>query len=159
MASTFLSGDIIHETIERVGPRALAFGADCSGSMSAGIAVALQKQWPAFAEAFSAHGSTGKMQVGDIFAWRDGDIAIYALGIQKGGAKPKFSSFERALNAAIEHAASGGIHALLLPRLASGKSGVDWTRAKKLLTEIGTGSTTQLIVFEKFVRNADKPAA
>ena len=159
MASTFLSGDIIHATTDRSGRRALAFGADCSGTMNSGIAVALKKQWPAFAEAFFAHGSTGKMQVGDIFTWRDGELAIYALGIQKGSAKPKFSSFERALKTAIEHAAAEGIHSLLLPRLTGGKSGLDWTRAKKLLTELGTGSATQLVVFEKFVRNTEKPAA
>ena len=159
MASTFLSGDIIHATADRTGPRALAFGADCSGTMKTGIAVALKKQWPAFAEAFLERGSTGKMQVGDIFAWRDGELAIYALGIQKGAAKPKFSSFERALHAAIEHGAAEGIHALLLPRLAGGKSGLDWTRVKKLLTEVGTGSATQLIVFEKFVRNGEKSAS
>ena len=126
--------------------------------MNAGISVALKKQWPAFAEAFLAHGASGKMQLGDIFAWRDGDVAIYALGIQKGDAKPRFSSFERALLSAIEYGTAEGVHAILLPRLAGGKSGLDWTRVKKLLTDVGTGSTTQLIVFEKFVRNGEKAA-
>ena len=142
MASTFLSGDIIHAAIDRKGPRALAFGADCNGTMDAGIAVALRKQWPAFAEAFLTHGGTGKMQLGDVFVWRDGDITLCALGIQNNGSKPRFSSFERALGAAIERSAADGVHTLLLPRLAGGKTGLDWTRVKKLLVDVGHGSAT-----------------
>lgn len=155
MATSFLSGDILHAVGARSGPRALAFGADCSGSMHVGISVALAKRWPAFAAAFEAHARDGKVQVGDLYAWRDGELSIYALCLQKDSAKPKFSAFERALGAALKRAAFDGVRAVYLPRLASGASGLDWTRVKRHLTEIDGGDGAQLFVFEKFVRHVE----
>ncbi|MFO0664069.1 MAG: hypothetical protein U0174_08960 [Polyangiaceae bacterium] len=152
MATTFLSGDILHVLKEHNGPRALAFGADCSGTLSAGIAVAVKKEWPRFAEAFLAHAEGGKLQPGDVFAWSDGPLTIMALAIQRDGAKPKFSNVERALQGAIAKATEANVNTLLVPRFAGGKTGLDWTRMRRLLIELGTGSAMQITVFEKFVR-------
>ncbi len=153
MATSFLSGDILHAVEARSGQRALAFGADCAGGMSVGIAVAIAKRWPAFAEAFRAHAADGKVQVGDLYVWGDGDVSIYALCLQKDDAKPRFSSFERALGSALKRAALDRVPAIYLPRLASGKAGLDWTRVKRHLTEVGTGTGAQMLVYEKFVRH------
>lgn len=155
MATTFLSGDILHAVAARSGHRALVFGADCSGVMHVGIAVAVAKRWPAFAAAFEEHARAGKVQIGDLYAWRDGEVSVYALCLQKDSVKPKFSAFERSFGAAVKRAAADGVGALYLPRLASGKSGLDWTRVKRHLTEIGGADSAPIFVFEKFVRHVE----
>src|SRR5882672_10229960 len=108
--------------------------------MSAGIAVAVRQRWPEFADAYRAHCADNKFQLGDVFTWRpggEGDLVIYALGLQSGGAKPKISTLERATRAMIERAPADGVQAVLFPRIGAGKNGLDWLRVKRILTEIG----------------------
>lgn len=157
MPTTFLKGDILHEASEGTGPRALAFGADCAGTMDAGIAVAIRQRWPALADAYRAHCSDAKFQLGDVFAWRpegEGDLVIYALGLQSGGAKPKLSAFERAARALVSRAEADGVQRVLLPRFGAGKDGLDWLRVKRILTDISRGQPVNLVVFEQFIRQA-----
>src|SRR4051812_19735164 len=110
MPVTFVKGDLLAEITRAEagnGPRAIAFPAECEGTMDAGVAVAVKRRWPGMAEAFKAHGEGRKMQIGDVFAWRDPNDAgvfVYALGIHRGVAKPKISTLERALRAMIEQA-------------------------------------------------------
>ncbi len=159
MPTTFLSGDILEAAKERGGARALAFGTDCSGAMESGIAAACKTHFPSFAAAYRAHCESNSMQLGDVFEFDADGLTIYALGLQRGGAKPKFSTFERATASMLERATASNIHAILLPRLGGGKVGLDWTRVKKLLVDLGRGAKLQLIVFEKFVRKTgDSPA-
>lgn len=155
MPANFVKGDILDEASTSTGSRALAFAADCAGTMDQGVAVALKNKWPALADAFAAHGATGKMQLGDVFEWRDGDLRVYALGVQKGTAKPKISSVERALRVAVERASEAGIMRLFVPRIGGGKTGLDWTRVKRVLTEVAADKPIDVVVFEQFVR---KPA-
>ena len=158
MPANFVKGDILEEAAQPPGTRALAFGADCSGTMESGIAAAIRQRWPAFAKAFEEHAAGGrKMQLGDVFAWRDGDLAIYALGIQKGGVKPKISSVERALRGAIERAAEERIPRVLFPRIGGGKSGLDWARLKRVIGELAAEKPLDVVVFEQFVRKSAAP--
>lgn len=155
MPANFVKGDILDEASQSTGPRALAFAADCAGTMRSGIAVALKNRWPALADAFGAHASSGKMQLGDVFEWRDDDLRVYALGVQKGSAKPKVSSVERSLRAALDRAAADGVVRLLMPRIGGGKTGLDWTRVKRVITEVAAERPIDVVVFEQFIR---KPA-
>jgi O-acetyl-ADP-ribose deacetylase (regulator of RNase III) len=155
MPANFVKGDILDEASQSTGPRALAFAADCAGTMNRGIAAALKSRWPALAEAFAAHASSGKMQLGDVFEWRDGDLRVYALGVQKGGAKPKVSSVERSLRSALERAAADGVVRLLVPRIGGGKTGLDWTRVKRVITEASSERPIDVVVFEQFVRKPE----
>lgn len=153
MPANFVKGDILEEADKPTGPRALAFAADCAGTMDHGIAVAVRQRWPELAEAFRAHAASGKMQLGEVFAWAKDDLTVYALGIQKGGAKPKVSSIERALRAAIGLAADGAIPRVLVPRIGGGKTGLDWTRVKRVITEVASEKPLDVVVFEQFVRS------
>ncbi|WP_394834323.1 macro domain-containing protein [Pendulispora rubella] len=157
MPTTFLKGDILHEASEGTGPRALAFGADCDGTMDTGIAVAVRQRWPAFAEAYRAHCAGGKFQLGDVFAWRpegESHLIVYAMGLQSAGAKPKISTFERAALAVVSRTEADGVQRVLLPRIGAGKNGLDWVRVKRILTEISRGKAANLVVYEQFVRQA-----
>ena len=152
MTTLFLHGDLFESANERSGKRALAFGADCSGTMDAGVAVAFRTRFPAFAEAFAAHGATHAMQPGDLFVFREGETTIYALGIQQSGSRPKVSHLERAAQKMLADAVAESIPVIFLPRLGAGKNGLDWLRVKNLLTELGKRGPTELVVFEQFIR-------
>ncbi|MDF1562959.1 MAG: macro domain-containing protein [Deltaproteobacteria bacterium] len=160
MACSFIKGDIFDEATGEgapEGPRGIAFGADCDGAMTTGIASAFQKRWPALGDAFAAHCATGKMQLGDVFTWRDGDLFVYALGVQRGSTKPRVSIFERALRALVTRASEDGVQRVLLPRIGAGKGGMDWIRVKRVITDVGQKTSLELVVFEQFIRQASAP--
>ncbi len=149
-----MKGDLFKDGGDEHRAHAFAFGADVSGSMAQGIAVAFAKRWPAFAEAYRA----ANLQVGDVFAWSpDGNVFVYALGLSSGDKKPKVSVLIRALDALVERATADGVHRIAMPKVGGGKNGIDPLRVKAVLTEAGSRTTISLIVFEQFVRA--KPAA
>jgi O-acetyl-ADP-ribose deacetylase (regulator of RNase III) len=160
MATTYLSGDIIHSaTLEVHGASARALAVGVSDSdVQEGLAIAVFKRWPGFADSFRAFRATKSTSPGDVFFWRDGDTALYALITHKEGVPAKFAAVERAVSAMLARANADSVTSVLLPRVGGGKGGVDWTRAKKFLSEVGSGSSVQLVVFEKFVRHVE-PAA
>ena len=140
MPANFVKGDVLAEAANASGRRVLAFGA------TSGIAGAVKKRWPAFAKALE---EAKALQPGDVFSWRDGDLAIYALGIEREDRKAKVSWIERSLRVVVDQSMTEGVTRILLPRL-----GGDWTRVKKLLEEIGATTTIDLVVFEQFVRKS-----
>lgn len=145
MPANFMKGDILDEALVESGKRALVFGA------TTGMATAVKKRWPALAEALGeAEGGTEKtVEPGEAFEWRDGDLFVFALGIQRGDAKPKVPWIERSLRNVIARAEKEDVRRILVPRL-----GGDWTRVKKLLVEVGATTTIDLVVFEQFVRKS-----
>lgn len=146
MPANFMKGDVLDEAAIESGKRALVFGA------TTGLAVAVGKRWPAAVEALEMPKGSGAITVqpGEALEWHDGDLFVFALGIQRGDGKPKVSWIERSLRHVIERATQEEIRRILVPRL-----GGDWTRVKKLLGEIGATTTIDIVVFEQFVR---KPA-
>ena len=158
MPTTFVKGDLFEDSKDAAPPRAFAFTADCSGAMDKGIAVAFKKRWPALAEAYRARAEGGKMQLGDVFAWRDGEgesaVVVYALGIQQGEKKPKVSTLARALDAMARRAPEDQVTRIALPRIGAGKGGIDRLRVKRVLVEAGDKTAVDLVVFEQFVRSA-----
>ncbi len=157
MPTIFVKGDLFEDAKDSKPPRAFAFAADCSGTMQKGIAVAFKKRWPAFEQAYKARADGGKMQLGDVFAWRAGDELVYALGIQRGETKPKVSTLARAIEAMVARATTDGVERIALPRIGAGKGGIDRVRVKKVLTEAGEKTAISLVVFEQFVRTKDEP--
>jgi len=159
MPTTFVKGDILEETPVTDGTRAFAFGGDIDGSMENGIAIAFRKRWPELAEAWSARCAGNKMQLGDAFAWKDGETVVYVLGLQRGGNKSKVSWLERSLQSMVAAATRDGVTRISMPRLATGKTGIDGARVKRVVTELGDGTSIALVVFEQFIRakQADAP--
>jgi hypothetical protein len=145
MPVNYVKGDILEETAVESGKLALVFGA------ASGIAAAAKKRWPGLGEALDgATGAAAKtVEPGEMLEWRHGDLFIFALGIQRGDAKPKVSWIERSVRSVIARAETEGIRRILVPRL-----GGDWSRVKKLLGEIGATTTIDLVVFEQFVRKS-----
>jgi hypothetical protein len=140
MPANFVKGDVLDEVNAESGKRAFAFGA------TSGIAVAVRKKWP---EVGTLLDGTKTIEPGEILEWRDGDLFVFALGIQRGDDKPKVAWIERSLRTALARAAEEGVPRILIPRL-----GGDWTRVKKLLGEIGATTPIDLVVFEQFVRKS-----
>lgn len=155
MPVTFVKGDLFEDAKDSPPPRAFAFAADTSGAMDKGIAVAFGKRWPALAEAYRAHAEGGKMQLGDVFTWREGDVIVYALAIHQGEKKPKVSTLARAVDAMLARALGDGALRIALPRVGAGKGGIDPVRVKRVLTDAGEKSPVTLAVFEQFVRSRE----
>ena len=145
MPIAFVKGDIF--ATDDI--RAYAFAANVDGSMDAGIAIAIKKRWPAMAEAFAQHCASAKPAPGETFVWTDGEVTVFALGIAQGDKKPSFSALTRALVHMLQLAAAAKVKRVGLSRV----SGVDWTRARKMLTEVTVKQPLRLDVFEQFVRS------
>lgn len=139
MPANFVKGDVLDEVNAESGKRALVFGA------TSGIAVAVRKKWPAVGALLDGKA----LEPGEVLEWQEGDLFVFALGIQRGDDKPKVPWIERSLRTVLERATKEGVPRILVPRL-----GGDWTRVKKLLGEIGATTPIDLVVFEQFVRKS-----
>ena len=155
MPTAFTKGDLF----ETKDLRAYAFGASIDGSMDAGIAVAMKKRWPELAAAYAERCKGGKFALGDVFAWTQGEVTVFALGIQGADGKPRLSALNAAARKMLQLAAQAKVTRIGLPRIGTGPSGLDWARVRKMLGEITVGSAVRLEVFEQFVRAAKPDAA
>lgn len=145
MPANFVKGDILEEAALESGKRALVFGA------ASGIAAAVKKRWPELVGAADApkDGAAKDVEPGEVAEWCQGDLFVFALGIQRGDAKPKVPWIERSLRSVLARAETEGVRRILIPRFTG-----DWTRLKKLLGEMGATTTIDLVVFEQFVRKS-----
>ena len=151
MPTIFTQGDIF----ETEGLRAYAHGCNCAGTMDAGIAVAFKKRWPRMFEEYQARCKDGRFSLGDVFVWTEGDETVYCLAIQDHWkAKAKIPALTKSLAKVVELALAAGIDRVGLPRIGGGLGGLDWTRVKKILAEVGAETTLNLLVFESFVRKS-----
>ena len=154
MPALFTKGDIF----ETAGTRAFGLGCNCAGAMDAGVAVAFKKRWPAMFEEYKAHCQDKRFHLGDALVWSDGDATVYCLAIQEHWkAKAKLAALAKSLRKMVQLAAAAGIERIGLPRLGTGLGGLDWTRVKSVIEEVGGETTVTLVVFEQFVR-AKAPA-
>jgi O-acetyl-ADP-ribose deacetylase (regulator of RNase III) len=144
MPTVFSKGDIFHTD----GLRAYAHGCDCAGGMDAGVAVAFKKTWPRMFEEYRVRCEEGRFQLGDVFAWSEGDEVVYNLGIQQQKAKKaKMSALAKSLKTMAELAQKAGIDRVGLPRIGAAQGGLDWPRVKKILSEVGQETSVTLVVF------------
>lgn len=150
MATSFTKGDIF----ETEGLSAYAFGGSLDGSMDSGIASAIKKRWPECAAAYAAHCQNVGLAYGEVFRWSSGDVTIFALGIHKPGEKPRLAALHTAVEKLLQLAKDAKIARVGLTRIGTGPEpqGLDWTRVRKMLHELGVGHPVKLLVFEQFVR-------
>jgi hypothetical protein len=145
MPANFVKGDVLEEAAVESGKRALAFGAET------GIAAAVRKRWPGLGELLddAKGGKPKSIEPGEVIEWREGDLSVFVLGIQRGDGTPKVSWIERSLRTVLARVEKDGTRRILIPRI-----GGDWTRVKKMLGEVGATTTIDLVVFEQFVRKS-----
>ena len=149
MPAIFTKGDLFHTG----GLRAYGFGCSRAGATDRGVALAFKKRWPAMAEAYRARCEARAVELGDVFAWSDEGATVYGLAIQEDEtSKAKLAPLSRALAETARLAEASGIEEIGLPRIGAGPGGLDWTRVKRILTEVGSGTRVTLVVFEQFVR-------
>jgi O-acetyl-ADP-ribose deacetylase (regulator of RNase III) len=157
MPTAFIKGDLF-EAAGTTGPRAFAFGANTDGTMDLGIAIAMMKRWPAFADAYAKHCAGGKVAPGDTFMWTEGEVTVFALGIQHADKKPSFGALHTAVRRMLTLAAEAKLRRIHVARLGVGEQGLDWTRVRKMLGEVTVNQVVRLDVFEQFIRAAPKHA-
>jgi O-acetyl-ADP-ribose deacetylase (regulator of RNase III) len=149
--ATFIKGDIF----ETEGLRAFAHGCNCAGTMDAGVSIAFKKRWPAMFEEYKARCTDGRLHLGDVLVWTGGDVTVFCLALQEHWKKKaKLPALARSLRKMVQLATSAGIERVGLPRVGAGLGGLDWPRAKSILTEVGGETPLDLVVFEQFVRGA-----
>jgi O-acetyl-ADP-ribose deacetylase (regulator of RNase III) len=149
MPVIFTKGDVFNTE----GIRAYAQGCNCAGTMDAGVAVAYKKRFPRMFEEYQARCADGRLSLGDVFVWSEGDETVYNLAIQEHWkAKTKIPALTRALGKMIELATAAGVAQIGVSRIGVGLGGLDWPRVKKILGEAGDGAPLTLVVFEQFQR-------
>jgi hypothetical protein len=153
MPTTFVKGDFIAEAQPGEGGlRVYAFPAEASGKMETGVSIAVRRRWPAIAAWWADEGGK-KRQVGVAPAWSEGDDLVYAVAVERAGARAKLSWLEGAAQAMLADAARRGVARISAARLwGGGRGAVDGARAKRVLADLGEASPVELVVFEQFVR-------
>ena len=148
MPAEFLKGDIFASDL-----RAFAQGVNCAGAMDAGIAVAFKKKWPRMFEEYRTRCEDGRLKLGDVFAWTEGNVTVYNLVIQEHWKKKAtMAGLTRALKKTVELATHAGIDRLGLPRIGTGLGGLEWPRVKSVVEELGGETPLTFVVFEQFIR-------
>jgi O-acetyl-ADP-ribose deacetylase (regulator of RNase III) len=149
MTASFVKGDLFRTE----GIRAYGVGVNCAGSMDAGVAVAFKKRWPRMFEEYAARCADGRLHLGDVFVWSEGDEVVYSLAIQEHWkARSRLPAFARALRKMVKLAEHAGVERVGLPRIGAGLGGLDWRRVKSITEEVGAETPVELVVFEQFVR-------
>jgi O-acetyl-ADP-ribose deacetylase (regulator of RNase III) len=149
MPAVFTKGDMF-ATAELV-----AYGQGCNsaGAMGAGIAIEFKRRWPRMFEEYRARCEDGRFGLGDVFTWTEGEHTIFNLGMQEHWKKKaQIPALVRSLQKMCELAAHAGVSRIGLPRIGAGLGGLDWTRVKKVMSEVGDQTSVTLVVFEQFVR-------
>jgi O-acetyl-ADP-ribose deacetylase (regulator of RNase III) len=150
MPVIFTKGDIFqdHELT------AFAHGVSCAGAMDAGIALAFKKRWPAMFEDYRARCADKRVHLGDVLVWSDDKATVYSLAIQEHWKqKASLAALKRAAVKMVQLAELAGVERIGVPRIGTGMGGLDWPRAKSVLTEAGGSSKVGLVIFEQFVRS------
>jgi O-acetyl-ADP-ribose deacetylase (regulator of RNase III) len=153
MPVVFTKGDIFASE----GLTSYAHGCNCAGAMGAGIAIEFKRRWPVMFDEYAARCADGRFGLGDVFVWSDGATTIYNLGTQAHWKKKaQLPALAKSLRKMVELATHAGIARIGLPRIGAGLGGLDWTRVKRVMSEVGAETKVTLTVFEQFVRT--KPA-
>ncbi|MEJ7731106.1 MAG: macro domain-containing protein [Polyangiaceae bacterium] len=150
MPVMFTKGDLFHDHELR----AFAHGVSCAGAMDSGVALAFKKRWPAMFEDYRARCADKRVHLGDVVVWSDEQATVYSLAIQEHWKqKASLAALKRAAVKMVELAEIAGVERIGVPRIGTGMGGLDWQRAKSVLTDAGSKSKVGLIVFEQFVRS------
>jgi O-acetyl-ADP-ribose deacetylase (regulator of RNase III) len=149
MPVVYVKGDLFATE----GLNVFAHGCNCAGSMGAGIAIEFRKRWPRMYDEYVARCADGRFALGDVFTWTEGDVTVYNLGTQQHWRKKaQLPALAKALRTMVTLAPRAGIDRVGLPRIGAGLGGLDWTRVKRVLKEVGDETPVTLTVFDQFVR-------
>lgn len=157
MPTTFVKGDIFEDPGQGGGRRAFAFAASTTGALDAGIGVAFAKRHPGLVQALRDRTKAGELAMSEVFTWQDGDTFVFVLGLLRKTKPAKVSNVTESLTAMLGRAKELEVTRIALPRIGGAKTELDWTRVKRVLTEVGEASPLDLVVYQQFVRGA--PAA
>jgi O-acetyl-ADP-ribose deacetylase (regulator of RNase III) len=132
---------------------AYAHACNCAGAMGAGIAIEFKRRWPRMYEEYRVRCENGQFGLGDVFTWSEDGATIYNLGTQSHWRKKaQLAALSKSLRKMVALAKHSGIAKIGLPRIGAGLGGLDWTRVKRIITEVGGETDVTLVVFEQFVR-------
>ena len=158
MPAVFIKGDLFATE----GLTAYGHGCNCAGGMGAGVAIEFKRRWPTMFEEYAARCADGRFGLGDVFAWSEAGVTVYNLGTQlHWKKKAQLPALAVGLRKMVELAGHAGIERIGLPRIGAGLGGLDWTRVKKVITEVGDkadNATVTMVVFEQFVRSESEPS-
>jgi hypothetical protein len=154
MPAKFVKGDFINEAQRVEGKRAFACPVDVSGRTDAGIASAVAKRWPGFAEWWSQQ----RVQLGDIAVFEHGSDVIFALAMLRGASRSKLSWLDRGVRAMLAEAEKRSVKEISVPRLWGGPSALDGARSKRIIDDAALPSPITLVVFEQFIRAPERAA-
>ena len=147
MPTTFVRGDLFAAP----GLDALAHGCNCAGAMGKGIAVEFRSRFPAMYDEYKARCASGRFQLGDVFAWREGPLTVFNLGTQKTWrTRADPTAVRTALTAMIQLAEAAHLRRIGLPRIAAGLGGLPWPDIRSLLATLGASTAIELVVFEDY---------
>jgi O-acetyl-ADP-ribose deacetylase (regulator of RNase III) len=148
MPATFIEGDLF----ARSDIRAWAHGCNCAGAMGAGIAVEFKRRFPRMFTEYKLRCADGRFGLGDVFVWNEGELTIYNLGTQEHWRKKaQLPALSKAVGRMVSLAEKSGIDRVALPRIGAGLGGLDWPKVRAVLTDAGSASPVELVVFEQYV--------
>lgn len=130
-----VTGDILMTKAQ-----AIAHGVSPNDHFDQGLALALREKWPMMSTDFRHHANQSHPKPGQVWAWGGFNTRIYCLLTQEGelnhGARPG-----RATTANVNHClhelhqllTKDEVTSLAMPRLATGKGGLDWDEVLPLI--------------------------
>lgn len=149
MPTTFVSGDLFNTP----GLDALAHGCNCAGAMGKGIAVVFRERFPKMYAEYKRRCADGRFGLGDVFAWREGELTVFNLGTQAHWrGKADLDATVRAVNEMVRLADEAGVKRVGLPRIGAGLGGLSWSDVRRALEAAGAKSAVELVVFETFAK-------
>lgn len=128
-----------------------AHGCNLAGAMGAGIAVQFRQNFPRMFHEYRLRVLRGMYQLGDVFAWKEGNQTVYNLMTQ---AHWKTAATLPAIRASVgtmlKHAEIYRVPEILIPRVGAGLGALDWQDVKEVLIELAEDSPISLRVCEDY---------
>jgi len=151
MPTKFVKGDLFAYP----GLTAIAHGCNCAGRMARGIAVEFKNRFPIMYKEYRKLCDDRQLNIGDVFTWQASSktsIVVFNLMTQKTWmTTAELPAVEKALRGAICQAKSMGIEKIGLPRIGAGLGKLPWDDVKKILVQVGSETSIELVVIETYV--------
>jgi O-acetyl-ADP-ribose deacetylase (regulator of RNase III) len=93
----------------------------------------------------------GEFNLGEVFAWTQGELTVFNLGTQKTWrTKADLSAIRTAATTMIQIAEHKGLRRIGMPRIGAGLGGLAWQDVRSVLSDLGTSTSVEIVVFEEF---------
>lgn len=130
-----VSGDILLTKAH-----AIAHGVAPNENFDQGLALVLRKKWPMLAADFRHYAKQYHPKPGEIWAWSGSDVRVFNLMTQEsehrqGGlpGKATIVNVNHCLQLLRHELEKGDIKSIVLPRLATGAGGLEWSEVLPLI--------------------------